>query len=104
MPEFFERYRQEIGEYWDPGYYFTGPAYVDTMAALEDAGQWIQYAQPTSGLARFVGLVKLTVLSPRIGLRNRFESYGVTPNNASISLRVEFPSSRVESATRSVAT
>jgi hypothetical protein len=29
-------------------------------------------------------------------LRNRFDSYGVTPNNASISLRVEFPSSRVE--------
>jgi competence protein ComEC len=96
MPEFFERYGQEIGEYWDPGYYFTGPAYVDTMAALEDAGNWIQYAQPTSGLARFVGLVKVTVLSPGIGLRNRFDSYGVTPNNASISLRVEFPSSRVE--------
>jgi competence protein ComEC len=96
MPEFFARYGQEVGEYWDPGYYFTGSAYVETMAALEDASQWIQYAQPTSGLTRFVGLVKVVVLSPSIGLRNRFDSYGVTPNNASISLKVEFPSSRVE--------
>ena len=96
MPEFLERYGQEVGEYWDPGYYFTGSAYVETMAALEDASHWIQYAQPTSGLTRFIGLVRLVVLSPSIGLRNRFDSYGVTPNNASISLKVEFPSSRVE--------
>jgi competence protein ComEC len=96
VPEFFERYGQEIGEYWDPGYYFTGSAYVETMAALEDAGQWIQYTQPTSGMTRFVGPLKLVVLSPGISLRNRFDSYGVTPNNASISLKVEFPASRVE--------
>lgn len=96
VPEFFERYGQEIGEYWDPGYYFTGSAYVETMAALEDASPWIQYTQPTSGLTRFVGSLKLVVLSPSISLRNRFDSYGVTPNNASISLKVEFPASRVE--------
>jgi hypothetical protein len=96
MPEFLERYGQEVGEYWDPGYYFTGSAYVETMTALEDASGWIQYAQPTSGLTRFVGLVKVIVLSPSIGLRNRFDSYGITPNNASISLKIEFPSSRVE--------
>jgi hypothetical protein len=41
-------------------------------------------------------LVKVIVLSPSIGLRNRFDSYGITPNNASISLKIEFPSSRVE--------
>jgi competence protein ComEC len=96
MPEFLARYGQEVGEYWDPGYYFTGSAYVETMTALEDASRWIQYAQPTSGLTRFVGLVKVIVLSPSIGLRNRFDSYGITPNNASISLKIEFPSSRVE--------
>lgn len=96
MPEFFGRYGEEVGEYWDPGYYFTGSAYVETMAALEDASRWIQYAQPTSGLTRFVGPLKLVVLSPSIGLRNRFDSYGVTPNNASVSLKIEFPSARVE--------
>lgn len=96
MPEFFARFGQEIGEYWDPGYYFTGSAYVETMAALEARSQWIQYTQPTSGMTRFVGATKIGVLSPGIGLRNRFDSYGVTPNNASISLKIEFPSSRVE--------
>jgi glyoxylase-like metal-dependent hydrolase (beta-lactamase superfamily II) len=88
MPEFFELYGPEIGEYWDPGYYFTGGAYVETMAALEDASRWVQYSQPTSGLTRFVGPVKVVALSPGINLRNRFYSYGITPNNASISLRI----------------
>ncbi len=96
MPEFFQTYGQEIGEYWDPGYYYTGPAYVETMHALEDQSGWIQYMQPSSGTARFVGIVKVTALSPGIGLRNRFDSYGVTPNNASITLKVEFPAARVE--------
>lgn len=95
MPEFFERFGQEIAEYWDPGYYFTGSAYIETMEALE-VSQWIQYGQPTSGMTRFVGATKVVVLSPSIALRNRFDSYGITPNNASISLKIEFPSSRVE--------
>ena len=64
MPEFFDRYGEEVGEYWDPGYYFAGSAYVETLAAIEDASLWIQYAQPTSGLTRFVGHVKVVVLSP----------------------------------------
>jgi hypothetical protein len=96
MPEFFERFGPEIGEYWDPGYYFSGSSYIETMAALEASSGWVQYTQPTSGMTRFVGLTKVVALSPGIGLRNRFDSYGVTPNNASISLKIEFPSSRVE--------
>jgi hypothetical protein len=96
MPEFFERFGQEIGEYWDPGYYFAGSAYIETMSALEGISRWVQYTQPTSGMTRFVGVVKVVALSPGIGLRNRFDSYGVTPNNASISLKIEFPASRVE--------
>lgn len=96
MPEFFEMLGQEIGEYWDPGYYFTGSAYLETMAALEEATSWVQYTQPTSGMTRFVGPLKVVVLSPGISLRNRFDSYGVTPNNASVSLKIEFPATRVE--------
>jgi len=36
------------------------------------------------------------VLAPQISLRNRFDSYGVTINNSSIALKIEFPASRVE--------
>lgn len=96
MPELFRRFGQEITEYWDPGYYYPGQAYLETMAHLEDASRYVSYTQPTAGMTRYVGAVKLVALSPAIGLRNRFDSNGVDPNNASIALKVEFPASRVE--------
>jgi hypothetical protein len=96
MPEFFDRFGQEIAEYWDPGYYYPGPAYLEVMKRLEDTSRFVSYTQPTAGMTRFIGAVKIVVLSPGIGLRNRFDSYGVDPNNSSIAIKVEFPAARVE--------
>ncbi len=95
MPEFIDRFGRLVREYWEPGYYHPSASYMETMRALEDHPK-IQHTQPTSGLTRFVGPVRVVVLSPTISLRNRFDSYGVTINNASIALKVEFPASRVE--------
>jgi len=93
MPEFLERFASLIGEYWEPGYYHPSARYVETMRCIEDYG--IQQLQPISGTARFIGKVKLSVLSPGIGLRNRFDTYGTEINDASIALKVEFPVARV---------
>lgn len=95
MSEFLDKYAVEIGEYWDPGYYHTSAEYMETMSSLETHPN-IQYTQPTSGMTRFLSNVRIMVLSPAIGLRNRFDSYGVELNNASISLKIEFPAARVE--------
>jgi beta-lactamase superfamily II metal-dependent hydrolase len=95
MPEFLDRFGDVVREYWEPGYYHPSPSYMETMRALEDH-PGIQHTQPTSGLTRFVGPVRVVVLAPTISLRNRFDSYGVTINNASIALKIEFPASRVE--------
>jgi competence protein ComEC len=95
MPEFLDRFGDLVREYWEPGYYHPSPSYMETMRALEDHSG-IQHTQPTSGLTRFVGPVRVVVLAPTISLRNRFDSYGVTINNASIALKIEFPASRVE--------
>jgi len=95
MPEFLDRYGDVVREYWEPGYYHPSPSYMETMRSLEEHPR-IQHSQPTSGLTRFVGPVRVIVLSPTISLRNRFDSYGVTINNASIALKIEFPASRVE--------
>jgi beta-lactamase superfamily II metal-dependent hydrolase len=92
MPEFIDRFGEMIDEYWDPGYYHPTNAFFETMRALEDRG--IRQLQPTSGTTRFLGSGKVTVLAPGIGLRNRFDSYGVEINNASISLMIEAPASR----------
>jgi beta-lactamase superfamily II metal-dependent hydrolase len=96
MPEFLRRYGANIREYWEPGYWHTSAAYQQTMQLLEDADPHIQHTQPTSGTTRFVGRVKLVVLSPAVGLRRRFDTYGVDLNDSSIALRLEFPASRVE--------
>ena len=92
MPEFIDRFGELIDEYWEPGYYHPTKAFFETMRALEDRG--IRQLQPTSGTTRFLGSGKVTVLAPAIGLRNRFDSYGVEINNASLSLMVEAPASR----------
>lgn len=95
MPAFLDEFGNMVSDYWEPGYYHPIGSYFETMRALEEH-QNIQHGQPTSGLTRFVGNVKLVALSPGITLRNRFDSYGVMINNASISLKVEFPAARVE--------
>jgi hypothetical protein len=81
-----------IREFWEPGYYQPSAAYLDMMRELEDHD--VTTLQPASGTMRYLGQVKLTVLAPGIGLRNRFDSYGVNINNASIALKVEFPAAR----------
>jgi competence protein ComEC len=94
IPELLSDFGDVIAEFWDPGYFHTIPAYHDMMAEIESR-PFLLYAQPTSGLRRWINNVELTVLSPSILLRNRFDSYGVELNDSSVSLRLEFPASRV---------
>jgi hypothetical protein len=93
MPEFLDRFHELIGEYWEPGFYHPSGSYVEVMRAVEAAH--MQHLQPTSGTTRFLGKAKLTALSPGIGLRNRFDTYGTQINDASIALRVEYPAARI---------
>jgi hypothetical protein len=95
MPGVLEEFGSVVAELWDSGYWHTIPAYHELMAAIERL-PFLLYAQPTSGLRRWIGDVEITVLAPSIQLRNRFDTYGVAINDASISLRLEFPASRVE--------
>jgi competence protein ComEC len=95
MAGVLEEFGGVVAELWDSGYFHTIPAYHDLMAAVERL-PYLMYAQPTSGLRRWIGDVEITVLAPSVQLRNRFDTYGVEINDASISLRLEFPASRVE--------
>jgi beta-lactamase superfamily II metal-dependent hydrolase len=94
MPEFIGRYGEQVVDFWDPGFYHTSGAYTETMVALE-ANKRIDRMQPTSGTVRFIGAVKLTVLTPGVGLKSRFDTYGINVNDASISLKVSFPAARI---------
>jgi hypothetical protein len=93
MPEFLDRFHEFVGEYWEPGFYHPSGRYIETMRAVETAD--LPHLQPTSGTTRFLGKAKLTTLSPGIGLRNRFDTYGTQINDASIALRIEYPAARI---------
>jgi competence protein ComEC len=94
IPQLLTKYGRVVAEFWDPGYFQPSPPYHQMMAAVEDNPALI-YIQPTSGLRRWIGNGQLTVLSPAIGLRNRFDTYGVDINDSSISIRIDFPAARV---------
>lgn len=94
MAEFLQRQTQRVAEFWDPGYFHTSQSYHQMMTEVERNG-FLSYAQPTAGYRKWIGMALVTVLSPAVGLRNRFDTYGTEVNDSSISLRVEFPAARV---------
>lgn len=89
-----ERFGEMAAEFWEPGFFHTGQSYSNMMTAVGRHAH-IVYTQPTSGMQRWFGAVGVTVLAPSIHLRNRFDTYGVDINDSSISLRLEYPATRV---------
>jgi len=79
-----------IDQFWEPGYYFPSPTFHNLMTQLETS-PWIRRLQPTSGTTCYFDAIKVTVLGPGVGLRTRFDTYGVDVNDASITLMVEYP-------------
>lgn len=94
MPQLLRRYGRQIDEYWDSGYWHPIGAFHATMTEIERLPHLV-YAQPTAGTRRWIGRTCVTVLAPAVHLRNRYDSYGVAINDASITLRFDHPSARV---------
>lgn len=83
-----------VAEFWDPGYFHPIGGFHRMMAEVEKRTRLV-YTHPASGLRRWIGRTGVTVLSPSIHLRNRFDTYGVEINDSSISLRLDHPAARV---------
>lgn len=97
MADLLSRYNGPSGcieQFWDPGYFFPTPTFHDLMAQLE-ASPWIRRLQPTSGATYYLDAVRITVLGPGVGLRTRFDTYGVEINDSSITLMVDYPAARL---------
>jgi beta-lactamase superfamily II metal-dependent hydrolase len=82
-----------VGDFWEPGYFAPTRSFAELMAEVEDAR--IPHCEPTAGMVRYVGGVKITVLAPSVRLRTAYDTYGVDCNDASIVLKVEFPAVRI---------
>jgi beta-lactamase superfamily II metal-dependent hydrolase len=93
MAKFLTTHANLIDEFWEPGYYLATPTYFKMMEVLAELDD-VAHSQPTSGTTRFIDQVKVAVLAPGIGLKNRYDSYGIDVNNSSIALKVDFPARR----------
>jgi beta-lactamase superfamily II metal-dependent hydrolase len=74
-------------EFWDSGFRHNSVTYGQILDTLLARG--IKMIRLSSGMECYFGSVRLSVLSPSVALRNRYATYGVDMNNASIVLRLE---------------
>jgi beta-lactamase superfamily II metal-dependent hydrolase len=74
-------------EYWDSGFRHTIWRYYNILKILQD--KKVPMTRVSSGMEKYYGNVQVTFLAPSIALRNRYGTYGVDVNNASIVLRFE---------------
>jgi len=73
---------------WDSGFrheLLTYQRILETLSKKEE----IELIRVSSGMEWYFGNVQITALAPSIYLRNRYATYGVDVNNASIVLRFE---------------
>jgi len=87
-------YETRVDEFWDSGFRYTSTTYRGLMEEVERQarlGPPLRMLRPTSGFEAFHAGALLSVLSPSISLRNRYDTYGVDVNNASIVIRITYP-------------
>ena len=74
-------------EFWDSGFRHNSLTYSRILKTVWE--KKIRMLRVSSGMEWYFGRVRVTALSPSVLLRNRYGTYGVDMNNASIVLRIE---------------
>jgi len=80
-----KKYRAQ--EFWDSGFRHNSRTYQRILETLLIEG--IKMVRVSSGMEWYSGQVQITALAPSVLLRNKYATYGVDMNNASIVLRLE---------------
>jgi beta-lactamase superfamily II metal-dependent hydrolase len=78
-----------VEQFWDSGFRHTSATWFELVDYLKGKPE-ILFLRPTSGLSTLMSGVEITVLAPSIYLRNRYDTYGVNINNASIVLKLTY--------------
>ena len=81
-------FKEKVDQFWDSGFRSNLITWNNLMQHVSESGAL--FMRPTSGMFTTFNGVDVTVLAPSIYLRNRYDSYGVNINNASIVLKLEY--------------
>ena len=84
---FLKNKKFKVKEFWDSGFRHKSQTYIKILESL--LLKEIGLNRISSGMERYFGKVQVTALAPSIRLRNKYATYGVDMNNASVVLRFE---------------
>lgn len=84
----------EILNFWDCGFRTTSSDYNAELDRIAQ-NQSITFVRVSSGMECEFGETRISVLAPSVDLRNRFDTYGINKNNASIVLKIKFRNSYI---------
>jgi competence protein ComEC len=82
----------KIKNFWDCGFWTAATTYNNAIADIRD-NDFLIFTRVSAGSEYEFGDVRITILAPSIDLRNRFDTYGVDRNNASIVLKIKYGNS-----------
>jgi len=74
-------------EFWDSGFRHNSTTYQNILKTIYT--EKINMKRISSGMEWYFGKLRITAMAPAVPLRNRYATYGVDMNNASIVLRFE---------------
>jgi hypothetical protein len=74
-------------QFWDCGFRYNTVSYLSLLAFLEGHPE-IQFVRVSSGTEFHFGETVVLAVAPSIDMRNRYDTYGVNVNDASIVLRI----------------
>ncbi len=84
----------KIDNFWDCGFRTNSATYNKILDDIS-RNKAITFTRLAAGSEFEFGDTRITVLGPSVDLRNRFDTFGVNKNNASIVLKIKYKSSYV---------
>ena len=87
IKSFIESSTTRPAKLWDSGFRHVSQTYMKILRSALD--HQVDVVRVSSGMEWYYGQVQISALSPSIRLRNKYATYGVDMNNASIVLRFE---------------
>jgi hypothetical protein len=84
--------RVSIRQFWDCGFRINAINYLNLLERVSK-NRDISCARVSSGSELQCGKARVQVLAPSVDLRNRFDTYGIGANDASIVMKISFKKS-----------